>query len=387
MSFTQSLLNRELFGNKLKSRQMLFSVIESHPLVCDYMKTFNSTVNYMDIESIDYKFLLIGCSDGNVSINEIIDQNSGHLNRLINKKYESSVNRCQWYPIDSGMFNITSSDCVTLIDTNTLRTIDKYMFEKSKLYWSDWNTNNTTTIAVSCSSSAIRIIDIRSGSAVQQITLSSMTGTSNHNITRVVWSPLDTEGLIAGDSSGYLHIYDIRRPNRCVEVVGSEYTSCEPITCLTFSPNNMSVITCHGLSNKLNLWNFKNSKLINSGINFQCPLIRTKQSKQNTNSSYFRCQIFATDEYVFTPNETKQWGKDVLSYEISTGMKAHSLSTSKVGTFGCSGPNCVNGLNTGSLVIYSAGNQRICAWTPKIDLNENKINLDKYQTDRWSDDE
>jgi hypothetical protein len=91
--------------------------------------------------------LLIGYSDGNVAINEIIDQNTGHLNELINKKYESNVNRCQWYSIDSGMFCITSSQCLSLIDTNTMRPIDKYMFNNCKLYWSDWNTNTTTSIA------------------------------------------------------------------------------------------------------------------------------------------------------------------------------------------------------------------------------------------------
>ncbi len=214
-----------------------------------------------------------------------------------------------------------------------------------------------------------------------------MTGTANHNITRVLWSPLDSDCLICGDSSGYLHIYDIRRPNKCVAVVGSEHTSCEPITCLTLTRDKMSVLTCHGVSNKLNLWHFMRSNLINSNINFQCPIVRSKQSKQNMNSSYIRCQIYATDEYVFTPSPQKQFGKDVLSYQISTGMKAHSLSTSKGGTFRSLGPNCVTGLDNSSLLIYSGGNKRLCAWTPKISSDENNKHLLKYQTDNWSDSE
>jgi hypothetical protein len=55
MNLSQLVLKRELFGNHLRAKQMLTSVIESHQLVCDYMKTFESTINYMDIDSIDYK--------------------------------------------------------------------------------------------------------------------------------------------------------------------------------------------------------------------------------------------------------------------------------------------------------------------------------------------
>lgn len=245
----------------------------------------------------------------------------------------------------------------------------------------------TSCIAVGCSSSTIRIIDIRSGSSLQQMTCRSMTGTVNHHMTRIIWSPLDTDCLIVGDSSGFLHIYDIRKPNRSVRVVGSDYTSCEPITCLQFTKDKMSVVTTHGLSNKLNLWHFSRSNLINSNINFECPLVRSKQSKHSLNTSYIRCQIFATDDYIFVPSELKQFGRDVISYDINNGTKVHSLSTSREGSFHSSGPNCVTGLDTGSGVIYSGGNQRLCVWSPKIDSEEDKKRLKKYYSDQWSDSE
>jgi hypothetical protein len=89
---------------------------------------------------------------------------------------------------------------------------------------------------------------------------------------------------------------------------------------------------------------------------------------------------------VFAPSEQKQLGKDVFSYQISTGMKAHSLSTSKEGTFRSLGPNCVTGLDN-TLLIYSGGNKRLCAWTPKISSDQNNKHLLKYQTDKWSDSE
>ncbi len=57
MNLSQLVLKRELFCNHLRTKQMLSSVIESHQLVCDYMKTFESTINYMNIDSIDYKFI------------------------------------------------------------------------------------------------------------------------------------------------------------------------------------------------------------------------------------------------------------------------------------------------------------------------------------------
>ena len=289
------------------------------------------------------------------------------------------------YSVDTGMFDITSSESVALIDTNTLKRIERYTFGDTKLYWSDWSPNRTTAIAVSCSSSALRIIDIRSGSSLQHITCSSLTGTVNHHMTRVVWSPHDSDCLIAGDSSGILHVYDIRRPNRSVRVVGSDYTSCEPITCLQFTKDKTSLLTTHGLSNKLNLWHFMSSNLINSNINFECPLVRSKQSKRNLNTSYLRCQILATDEYVFAPSEHKQLGKDVISYSLTNGTKVHTLSTSKEGSFNTLGPNCVTGLDIGSPVIYSGGNKRLCVWSPKIESEENKKRLNQYYRDKWSD--
>lgn len=245
----------------------------------------------------------------------------------------------------------------------------------------------TSCIAVGSSSSTIRIIDIRSGSNLQHITCTSMTGTVNHHMTRIVWSPLDSDCLIAGDSSGFLHIYDIRRPNRSVRVIGSDYTACEPITCLQFTKDKMSVITTHGLSNKLNLWQFRGRDLINANINFECPLVRSKQSKRNLNTSYLRCQLFVTDDYIFGPSEQKQLGRDVISYDITNGTKVHSLSTSMEGTFNTLGPNCVTGLDMGSGVIYSGGNRRLCVWNPKIDSEEDKKRLNKYYSDRWSDSE
>lgn len=283
------------------------------------------------------------------------------------------------------MFDITSSESVALIDTNTLKRIERYTFSDTKLYWSDWSPNRTSTIAVSCSSSALRIIDIRSGSSLQHITCSSLTGTVNHHMTRVVWSPQDSDCLIAGDSSGILHIYDIRRPNRSVRVAGSDYTSCEPITCLQFTKDNMSVLTTHGLSNKLNLWHFSASDLINSNINFECPLVRSKRSKRNLNMSYLRCQVFCTDDFVFAPSELKQFGKDVISYSLTTGAKVHSLSTSKEGSFNTLGPNCVTGLDIGSHLVFSGGNKRFCVWSPKIESEDHKKRLNQFYRDKWSD--
>jgi len=105
------------------------------------------------------------------------------------------------------------------------------------------------------------------------------------------------------------------------------------------------------------------------------------------NSSYIRCQIFATDDYVFTPSEQRQFGRDVISYQISTGMKAHTLSTSKEGSFCSLGPNCVTGLDNGSLLLYSGGNKRLCAWTPKIHFEQNSKHLEKFHNDQWSDSE
>jgi len=214
-----------------------------------------------------------------------------------------------------------------------------------------------------------------------------MTGSASHDMTRIIWSPLDSDCLIAGDSCGYLHIYDIRRANSAVGVVGSDDMSYEAITCLQFTKDDMSVLTAKGRSNKLNSWHFMRSHLIRSDINFECPTVGTKQNKHNLNSSYLRCQLFVTDDYVFTPSEHRFMGNDIIGYDMTSGMKAHSLSTSREGTFNTLGPNCVTGLDNGSLVLYSGGHQRLSVWTPKIDVDNEDTALNKYYCDQWSDSE
>ena len=54
LSLTQMVSNRQLFEDIIK-RQMFSSVVEIHPYFCNYMKTFNATINYIDIDSIDSK--------------------------------------------------------------------------------------------------------------------------------------------------------------------------------------------------------------------------------------------------------------------------------------------------------------------------------------------
>ncbi|XP_054168094.1 DNA excision repair protein ERCC-8-like [Oppia nitens] len=385
MSLSQDVINRQLFADKcVANRHLLSTVLSTHPMVCSDMKTYNSVINYIDIDTIDYKFLLVGHNDGFIDINEITDQNIGDCDNVIHKKVDAYINRCQWFPADTGMFATTSGESVTVIDTNAMKRVDRFQFDNLKVYWSDWSPNTNTLIAVGCSASTIRLIDIRSGSSLQQITCCSKTGSVNHHMTRVLWSPLDSDCLIAGDSSGYLHIYDIRRPNKAVTVVGCDNVSYEPITCLQFTKNNMSLLTTKGRSNKLNLWHLMHCQLLPSDINFDCPLVRSKQSKQIV--SFIKCQIFATDDYVFTPSEHKLLGNDVISYDITNGMIVHELNTTREGSFNTLGPNCVTGLDIGSLVLFSGGSKRLCVWTPNSE-SEDDIKRDKYYTDRWSDSE
>jgi len=90
---------------------------------------------------------------------------------------------------------------------------------------------------------------------------------------------------------------------------------------------------------------------------------------------------------VFTPAEERPFGKDIIVYDISSGMRAYSLMPSDDGVFSANGPNCVTGVNNGVLVLFSGGNKRLCTWTPNIVYDDKESQLQKYYYDKWSDSE
>lgn len=192
--------------------------------------------------------MLVSEANGNLHVYEVVNNMDGNLEFIARKELLSiMILRSQWLPNDNGLLAVTQPKLVSLINSNTFQVVDSYKLESNPvIYWSDWNGNDPNLISVALSNSCIRLIDIRAGNSVHTITTKSPIEAKAHNITRVLWAPFDKECFFAGDSSGYIHLYDIRRSKNALQIVGEDYTSCDSICSMDYNPKKTSLIISQG---------------------------------------------------------------------------------------------------------------------------------------------
>ncbi|XP_015787123.1 DNA excision repair protein ERCC-8 [Tetranychus urticae] len=359
-----------------------YSRLEYEPI---FEVNVSATVNYIDVDP-SVKFSLVSDCDGNISIYEIEEESCGRL-RLIEKRQfvPLTLNKSQWFPADNGLLQATYPNKVVVVDTNTLKLLDAYDFGLKKVYNSDWNKLNPNLIAVGTSGSSIRFIDIRSGCCLQQITVESLLGASSHNVSRVCWSPVDDECLFAGDSSGFIHIFDIRKPRKSLQSIGSDNTTCEPVVNLSFTCDNMNLITAHGIQSVLNQWTFKNRTLVNSNINYPFPYCRVNKKKSAAaaiSSAFLKCQLYVTESLLFKPICDGTFGGELCCYDLKNGERLRTLSPTTWNPDNCMNVHCVTGFHRDYPVLISGSRRFIRVWGlgGKKD-DDQKAN--QYHEDDW----
>lgn len=326
--------------------------------------------------------MLSGEADGNVKVLNA-NRMDGELQFLQQKKFSSGfVTGLQWFPKDNGMFCVAYNNRVVIVDTNTFSICETHLFGQNQLFWCDWNELDGNLIAVAASASTIRLIDVRSGGSLHNLTLSSPLGAKDHSVTRVLWDKTDCEALFAGDSSGCIHVYDIRSTRKAIQILSPDNHLFLAITCLQSTPYGMSLITSHGVHNFFTRWNFQSKSLVNSNVHFEMPARRKGKDKKNTVSGLVRTQVFMTSDLLFSPVD--QGAGDVLVHDLNTGARLRTLDsgvyTAAVGRK-C---NVVTGSKDQLPVLYSAGKCGIKVWSPKIDQDERHNPLHQ---DDWSDGE
>ncbi|XP_053203857.1 uncharacterized protein LOC128388479 [Panonychus citri] len=347
----------------------------------------SATVNYIDIDPT-MKFSLASDCDGNISIYEIEEEARGRL-RLIERRQfvPLTLNKSQWFPIDNGLIAATYPNKVVLVDTNTLKLLDSYDFGQKKIYSSDWNKLNPNLITVGTSGSSIRFIDIRSGCCLQQITVASLLGSSNHSVSRVCWSPIDEECLFAGDSSGFIHIFDIRKPRQSLQSIGSDNTTCEPVVNLSFTCDNMNLITAHGAQSHLSQWTFKNRTLVNSNINYPfsyCrPTSKKKSSAINISTAFYKCQLYVTETLLFKPISVPNFGSEICVYDLKNGERLRTLSPTTWNPDNCMNVHCVTGFHRDYPVLISGSKRYIRVWGLENNKKDAEQRTNQYHEDDW----
>lgn len=307
---------------------------------------------------------MIGDNEGSTAIKGISDRFTGSLTDIsVIRLARGFIANVQWYPNDTGLFDITFSKFIQLIDTERLEMCETFHFGTLEVFWSDWNPNDSNLIAVAASSSTVRFVDVRSGDNLQQIVVPSLMNAKEHTVTRVLWDRMDSEALIVSDSSGYLHIFDIRNPRHAVISTHSDSSLGMPIVCLQHA-NDHQIITCHGFHQNMIKWTFQNKQLVNTHVNFDT--LRPSHNKSGT-PSFLKTSILVTDCLVFSPAPP---GKgDMLINDINSGKIVKRLSTDTFFPSKQRRTNAVNGLcaNSPTPVIFTGGKNNFKVWNHTFD--------------------
>lgn len=406
----------DIIDNLLESRNLYNVLTIDYDLIA---------VRSTDLDPSE-NFLLIGLANGSVEIQGIQIGTTGGLEHIY--RYNLSpfnIHRVQWNPGHEQFFSMLDNHNLYLVDPEEARAIERFNFS-NKAYWSEWSPNDRKMIAVCGTESQTRLVDIRSGSAVQTIILSAKSGLASHRATRCLWSKHDTNCLIIGDNEGYIHIFDTRQSSKPYLCSGVERGQ---ISGMSFTNDNCSIMTSQGTNNRLVQWSYDKCTLVPDSHKFkkqlkQVPVTNAEESstksnvqasdssskrrktsrqatKQQTNNNlrfqsrrivslpvdaYLKCQFYVTDRHIYCPcppGSTK--AKEFYIYNIESGYRIKTIKSDEIL---CSGSvNAITGLLPDSLVLYVGGRGRLRVWTLDEDYHRKlEDKMKEYHKTNWDSD-
>lgn len=393
-------------------------LIESRNLCNVQTFEYDRTAVYaMDMDPGN-NYLLVGLSNGFVDLREVQDLQTGKLEAIGSLSLRfNNIHRVQWYPGNERLFSMLDNNFLSIVDADRMRPVSRFPFSVETT-WSEWNQNDGDVIAVCGAESQTRLVDLRTGSAVQTIIVGAKSGLASHRATRSLWSRHDTTCLIIGDNEGHLHVYDIRYVTRPHLLVGEE---CGQISGMSFTNDNNTIITSQGTANQLIQWTYDRCTLRSWPTKFRKNLIRdeattraaglsngstsqtatSKQaSKEKKNVSrrkdtrrviplpvdaHLRCQFYVTDRHVFCPAPVRaRKSKELYIYDLASGYKIKTLKSDDIL---CEGVYSVTGLLPESLSLYVGARNRLRIWSLDEDhqrkLEEKRA---QYHQSNWDSD-
>lgn len=245
------------------------------------------------------------------------------------------------FPVDAGMFALVGSTEFQLVDTKRMTPILHVspLAKVQNFNCIDWNPykNNVIASKLFVWSQSILIccffcvIAGHDGSTVCLFDTNTRTHITNFvhfspvehsqksgSITQLAWHPLDPDCLFVATSLGDISIYDHRCLRKPIINYTNDEISSKTTLSMAFTPDNLSLVTCHGRPLQLNIFDIRKSSFVPRSTNFQS-LPRVGFSQR---SGFIRLQMLVTNNEVYFPNCTEH-GNPVLVYDISSGMQIY----------------------------------------------------------------
>lgn len=377
--------------------------------------------------------MLSGDADGIVYGFQIVNSESGTLQDCARRQLKPlSLHRVQWYPIDQSLFCVTQPTSVALIDSVRFDVVDEYRFEgaasntslpsassdplssssfrfdrrsfsrlstykrrstietgsnipkvaqRVPVYWSDWNQEQPKLIAVAMGESNVRIVDVRVGSAVQQLHVKAVDAQLAHHVTRSLWAADDADALLLGDSAGFLHIYDLRRTKSSLQTM--EGISGQPIGTLQHMPDRHRLLVAHGHAGRPAVWTFRRKRLWLQPINLDSGS-RPGNRQLGAGGAYIHCQMAVTDRCLIRPITDPVGEVRVQSLTCGSILNTF-VSPHWTPADGGQRSTCTAALHRKHVTVYSGGKNGLKVWAPAIKSDDKDAILEQVHADAWSD--
>lgn len=192
-------------------------------------------VNALALERFDGRLLLSGGSDATIRLwdleqcanptNYHVYKPAAQIDRSDDKSkaHRFGITQLSFYPFDPGAFLSSSYDqTLRLWETDTVQMSGLWDLE-SKIY-----THAISPIAdhllVACGTAhpAIRLVDLRTGAAIQSLVASGQVGAGGGAVLALAWSPRHEHVLASGNLDGTVRIWDVRRASGPVGLLDQE---------------------------------------------------------------------------------------------------------------------------------------------------------------------
>uniref|UniRef100_A0A1B6EDT2 Uncharacterized protein n=1 Tax=Clastoptera arizonana TaxID=38151 RepID=A0A1B6EDT2_9HEMI len=332
---------------------------------CDIETVHSSRINTLDIDNIEGRYLLSGCSDGSFYVHDLYNftGKAKFTSKMIvsknnrNEGHSYSVESIQWYPFDLGMFTSGSTDkTIKIWDSNVMK-LTEIIAVNGKVFQHHMSTipSMNPITAVATGSKEVYLVDIRIG-MVQELR-----GHTN-SIACCQWSPRSEYLLASGSFDRKIILWDVRSTKSCQMILDqfnkdpldktTNMSHNSSVNGLQFTEDGMHLISL-GKDNSMKLWNILDGKnqMLNYGF------------IKNSIAKHVQLDVSRSTnpDLVFVPSEG-----NILVYEILSGRLVKKLSGHYDLVTACY-------YHSRNIELYSAGQDRnLIVWVHSDDEGDPK---------------